>query len=204
MAPVACAIFAITIIISLITFSNQNLYGRLMLHPYSVSRGQYVYTIITSGFIHKDIMHLFFNMMSFYFFAFGLEPLIGHFQFGVLYFLSLILSDMPSVLKHRENYSFYSLGASGAVSAVVFSAILYHPMGQMVILPIPIPINAVIFGILYLVYCSYASKYARDNINHDAHFYGALSGILITIIFHPGVLPDFIQQFSAGVQSWLH
>jgi membrane associated rhomboid family serine protease len=73
-----------------------------MLHPYNVSRGHYVYTIITSGFIHKDIMHLVFNMVSFYFFAFTLEQTIGHWQFGVLYFISLILSDLPSVLKHRD------------------------------------------------------------------------------------------------------
>lgn len=204
LAPVASVIFALTILVSLIAFSNQNLYGKLMLHPYNVSRGHYVYTIITSGFIHKDWMHLFFNMMSFYFFAFQLEPVLGHFQFGVLYMISLILSDMPSVIKHRENYSYYSLGASGAVSAVVFSAILFNPLSTMMIMPIPIEINAVIFGILYLVYCSYASKYSRDNINHDAHFYGALSGLLITILFHPGVVPFFFQQITEKVQSLLH
>lgn len=185
-------------------FSNQNLYGKLMLHPYNVSRGRYIYTIITSGLIHKDWMHLFFNMLSYYFFAFQLEPLLGHWQFAVLYIVSLILSDMPSVLKHKENYSYYSLGASGAVSAVVFSAILYNPLGQMMILPLPIPIPAVLFGILYLVYCSYASKYSRDNVNHDAHLFGALSGLMITIIFHPGILPGFFQQIIEKVQSLAH
>ncbi|SDQ00694.1 Membrane associated serine protease, rhomboid family [Mucilaginibacter sp. OK268] len=203
-APVACVIFVITIITSLMAFSNENLYGKLILHPYNVSRGRYVYTVITSGLIHKDWMHLFFNMLSFYFFAFQLEPLLGHWQFAVLYIASLILSDMPSVMKHRENYNYYSLGASGAVSAVVFSAILYNPLGQMMILPLPIPIPAVIFGILYLVYCSYASKYSRDNINHDAHLYGALSGLMITIIFHPGILPGFFQQITERVQSMMH
>jgi membrane associated rhomboid family serine protease len=203
-APVACVIFVITIITSLMAFSNENLYGKLILHPYNVSRGRYVYTVITSGLIHKDWMHLFFNMLSFYFFAFRLEPDLGHWQFAVLYVASLILSDMPSVMKHRENYNYYSLGASGAVSAVVFSAILYNPLGQMMILPLPIPIPAVIFGVLYLVYCSYASKYSRDNINHDAHFYGALSGLMITIIFHPGILPGFFQQITERVQSMLH
>jgi len=203
-APVACIIFVITIITSLMAFSNENLYGKLILHPYNVSRGRYIYTVITSGLIHKDWMHLFFNMLSFYFFAFQLEPILGHWQFAVLYIASLILSDMPSVLKHRENYNYYSLGASGAVSAVVFSAILYNPLAGMMILPIPISIPAVIFGILYLVYCSYASKYSRDNINHDAHLYGALSGLMITIIFHPGILPGFFQQITERVQSMLH
>jgi membrane associated rhomboid family serine protease len=176
----------------------------MMLHPYSVSRGHYIYTVITSGLIHRDWMHLFFNMLSFYFFAFQLEPVLGHWQFGVLYVVSLILSDMPSVLKHKENYNYYSLGASGAVSAVIFSAILYNPLAQMMILPIPIPIPAVIFGVLYLVYCSYASKYSRDQINHDAHLFGALSGLMITIIFHPGILPGFFQQITERVQSLLH
>jgi membrane associated rhomboid family serine protease len=203
-APIACVIFVITVITSLMAFSNQNLYGKLMLHPYNVSRGKYIYTIITSGLIHKDWMHLFFNMLSFYFFAFRLEPLLGHWQFGVLYLVSLILSDMPSVLKHKENYSYYSLGASGAVSAIVFSAILYNPLDRMMILPLPIPIPAVIFGVLYLVYCSYSSKYSRDNINHDAHLYGALSGLMITIIFHPGILPGFFQQITERVQSLVH
>ncbi len=204
LAPVASIIFVITVIISLIAFSNENLYGKLMLHPYNVSRGRYIYTIITSGFIHKDWMHLFFNMMSYYFFAFQLEPVLGHWQFGVLYVLSLILSDMPSVVKHKENYSYYSLGASGAVSAIIFSAILYNPVATMMILPLPIPIYAVVFGVLYLVYCSYATKYSRDNINHDAHFYGALSGLMITILFHPGILPGFFSQIIEKVQSLIH
>jgi membrane associated rhomboid family serine protease len=204
LAPVASVIFVITIITSLIAFSNQELFGKMMLHPYSVSRGRYVYTVISSGFIHRDWMHLFFNMLSYYFFAFQLEPLLGHWQFTVLYMVSMVLSDMPSVLKHKENYNYYSLGASGAVSAVIFSAILYSPLSEMMILPIPIPIPAVLFGVLYLVYCSFASKYSRDQINHDAHLYGALSGLMITIIFHPGILPGFFQQITERVQSLLH
>jgi membrane associated rhomboid family serine protease len=202
--PVASLIFAITLIVSVTAFYNQSLYGKLMLHPYNVSRGHYVYTIITSGFIHKDIMHLAFNMISFYYFAFALEAQIGHWQFALLYMVSLILSDMPSVLKHRENYSYYSLGASGAISAVVFGAILYYPTARMGIILLPVQIPAYIFGILYLVYCSYASKYSRDNINHDAHLYGALSGLLITILLNPPVLPSFIQQISAAIQSIGH
>jgi membrane associated rhomboid family serine protease len=149
-------------------------------------------------------MHLAFNMISFYYFAFALEAQIGHWQFALLYMVSLILSDMPSVLKHRENYSYYSLGASGAISAVVFGAILYYPTARMGIILLPVQIPAYIFGILYLVYCSYASKYSRDNINHDAHLYGALSGLLITILLNPPVLPSFIQQISAAIQSIGH
>lgn len=201
--PVASIIFVITIIVSLLAFYNQNLYGKLMLHPYNVSRGHYIYTVITSGFIHKDMMHLLFNMLSFYFFAFRLELTMGHWQFALLYMVSLILSDMPSVLKHKDNYSYYSLGASGAVSAVIFGAILYTPLAKMMLLILPIPIPAFIFGILYLVYCSYASKYSRDNINHDAHLFGALSGLMITILLNFSVLPEFIHQITGAVQGLL-
>ncbi|WP_183557187.1 rhomboid family intramembrane serine protease [Mucilaginibacter sp. SP1R1] len=202
--PLASVIFAITLITSLLAFYNQNLYGKMMLHPYTVSRGHQIYTIFTSGLIHKDMMHLMFNMLSYYFFAFRLEQQMGHWQFAVLYIVSLILSDMPSVIKHKENYSYYSLGASGAISAVIFGAILYSPLDRMGILILPILIPAYVFGILYLVYCSYASKYARDNINHDAHLYGALSGLMITILLNPAVLPQFIQQISGAIQSLLH
>src|SRR4051794_38062205 len=107
-APVASVIFALTIGASLLAFNNEDLYGKLMLHPYSVYRKKNVFTLLTSGFIHKDWMHLFFNMLSYYFFAFILETRIGHWQFGVLYIASLILSDLPSVVKHKDSYWYHS------------------------------------------------------------------------------------------------
>ena len=205
MAPVACVIFVITIVVSLIAFSSDKIFDNLILHPYNVYRGKYVYTIFTSGFIHADYMHLFFNMLSFYFFAFNLEPQLGHWQFGLLYALSLILSDLPSVAKHKDDYTYRSLGASGAVSAVVFSAILFQPLAGMGFVFLPgVDIPAVVFGVLYLIYCSYASKRGLGNVNHDAHLFGALSGVAITIIVHHGVLPEFIHTISEKVQSWTH
>lgn len=204
LAPVASFIFVITILSSLIAFSNENLYGKMMLHPYSVSRGKYLYTLLTSGLIHKDWMHLFFNMLSYYFFAFQLEGYIGHWQFGLLYVVSLILSDLPSVAKHKEDFWYHSLGASGAISAVIFSFIMFSPMSMMMIMPLPIPIPAIIFGILYLIYCSYASKYSHDAINHDAHLFGALSGIMITIILIPKIVPYFLHEITVAIQSHLH
>jgi membrane associated rhomboid family serine protease len=204
LAPVASFIFAITIACSLLAFSNESLYGKMMLHPYSVYRKTNVYTLITSGLIHKDWMHLIFNMISYFFFAFQLEQYIGHWQFGLLYIASLILSDLPSVAKHKNDFWYNSLGASGAVSAVIFSYILFNPMQGMYIIPFPFPIKAIIFGILYLVYCSYASKYSRDNINHEAHLYGALCGLFITIILDPKIVPIFLHQITGGVQSYLH
>lgn len=203
-APVASFIFAITIATSLWAFYNDTLYHNLILHPASVSKGRRVYTVITSGMIHNDWMHLFFNMLSYYFFAFQLEPVLGHWQFGLLYVLSLILSDLPTVYKHRNDDWYYSLGASGAVSAIIFSAIMYSPLSTMSLIILPIPVYSIVFGILYLIYCNYASRNARDNVNHDAHMFGALSGALITIALHPYVVHDFIAQISDKVQSWIH
>ncbi len=194
-APVASIIFVLTLATSLWAFSNENIYGEFILNPYNVSRGHKVYTVITSGLIHKDWNHLFFNMLSYYFFAFQLEAVLGHWQFGLLYVLSLILSDLPSIQKHKEDIWYNSLGASGAISAVIFSFIMFSPTSQMGIMFIPIPIPAWIFGILYLVYCHFASKHARDNVNHDAHFYGAVSGVIITFALHHNIINEFIQQF---------
>lgn len=194
-APVASIIFLLTLATSLWAFSNENIYGNFILNPYNVSRGHKVYTIITSGLIHKDWSHLFFNMFSYYFFAFQLEVYLGHWQFGVLYMISLILSDLPTIQKHRDDIWYNSLGASGAISAVIFSFILFQPLAGMRLMFIPIDIPAWIFGILYLVYCHFASKHARDNINHDAHFFGAISGVIITVALNHNVLNEFFAKF---------
>lgn len=197
-APVASVIFVFTIITSLYAFYDHSLYGKFMLHPYSVSKGQNVYTLITSGLVHADWMHLFFNMFTFYAFAFTLESLMGSWQFGLLYFLGLVLSDLPTVIKHKDHFNYNSLGASGAISAVLFSYILFNPMSKIYIMFIPIGIPAVVFGILYLIYCAYASRNSRDHINHDAHFFGALTGLIFTIIFVPGILQNFITMLTGG------
>ncbi|MBC7745789.1 MAG: rhomboid family intramembrane serine protease [Flavobacterium sp.] len=203
--PVASIIFIFTVITSIYAFSNPTVYGKFMLHPYSISRGERLYSLITSGLIHKDWMHLIFNMISYFFFAFQLEKTFvslstwGHLQFAVLYLVSIVLSDITSIIKHKDHFWFNSLGASGAVCAVVFSYILFYPLNLMIIFPIPIPIWAVVYGFLFLGYCWYAARDSRDAINHDAHFYGALTGILITIIFHPDVAGYFIRQLSGAV-----
>ena len=214
LAPVASFIFAFTLATSIWAFYNDNIYENLILNPYSVSRGRRVFTLISSGFIHADVMHLAFNMLSYFFFAFQLEhgnknlnfAGIGHWQFGVLYFGSLILSDLPSVYKHRNDSWYNSLGASGAISAVIFSFIMFNPItGRLGLMFLPgIDMPAVIFGALYLVYCNYMSKRAQDNINHDAHFFGALSGVLITIILFPHSVHDFFGQITVWVQSFSH
>ena len=196
--PVASIIFLFTIITSIYAFNDPNIYGKFMLHPYSISKGKKLFTFITSGLIHADWMHLFFNMFTFFAFAFQLEKLLGHWQFGLLYFVSMILADITSVTKHKDHFWYHSLGASGAVSGVLFSFILFFPLSKIMIFPIPFGIYAIVFGVLYLVYCYYMSKQSKDNINHDAHFFGALTGIILTLILEPGIIPHFIQQLGIG------
>jgi len=198
--PVASLIFVFTIVTSIYAFSNPQLFGRYMLHPYSVYRHQRMYTVLTSGLIHRDWGHLLFNMLTFFFFGFSLESILagvsawGHLQFAGIYLMGLILSDIPTIYKQRENTLYYSLGASGAICAVLFSFILFQPKAMLGVFMI-IPMPAWVFGILFLVYCAWAAKQARDSINHDAHFYGALVGVVLTLIFHPWVFSHFLAHF---------
>lgn len=196
--PVASIIFLLTVITSIYAFNNANIYGKLMLHPYSVAKRQNIYQIITSGLIHKDWPHLIFNMLTYYFFAFNLERIIGHWQFGLVYIGCLVLCDIPSINKHKNDFMYHSLGASGAVCGVLFSYILFFPFTKLIIFPIPIPIPAVLYGGLFLLYSSYLAKKQNDNINHDAHFYGALSGIIITAILVPNSLVSFFDALRGN------
>jgi membrane associated rhomboid family serine protease len=113
-----------------------------------------------------------------------------------LYIVSLALSDLPTIIKHKNDYWYHSLGASGAVCAVVFSYILFQPMSKMIIFPLPIPIPALIYGVLFLVYSAYSARQSKGSINHDAHFYGALTGLMITIILYPAVVPHFFKELG--------
>lgn len=193
-APVASIIFVFTLITSIYAFNDNQLFGKFMLHPYSIAKGNKLYTFITSGLIHADWMHLFFNMFTFFFFAFPLETMIGHWQFALLYIVSLILSDIPTAIRHKNDYRYSSLGASGAISGVLFSYILFKPLSLIGVMFIPMP--AIVFGVLYLAYCMYMSKNSRDSINHDAHFFGALTGLILTVILVPGIIGHFVEQLS--------
>ena len=195
--PVASIIFIFTLVTSIYAFNDASLYGKFMLHPYSVYRRQNVYTLITSGLVHGSWMHLAFNMFTFYFFAFTLELQVGSLTFGLIYFIGLVLSDIPSVVKHKNDYNYHSLGASGAISAVIFSYILFFPLNPLYIFLLPIPIWSALFGVLYLVYSYYMSKNSRDNINHDAHLFGAITGIIVTILLVPGIIPHFVATLAA-------
>lgn len=200
--PVASVIFALTIATSVYAFSNPHILSKMMLHPYSIQRDkQKWYTIFTSGIVHADWGHLIFNMITFYYFGFALESFfvqvsgdMGHFYFALLYIVSLVLSDIPTIIQQKNNPGYASLGASGAISAVLFSYILFQPKTMLGIFMI-IPVPAYLFAVLYIAYSIWASKKSNDRINHDAHLFGALSGVVITLILYPWIFRHFIDQF---------
>lgn len=188
----ATVIFAVTLGVSLLgLYRIPQLIGRLVLRPYLVARGKHVETLVTSGFVHGDMGHLLFNMVTFYFFAFPMERFLGTGPFLLLYFLGLVLSSACSIVSQRNNPAYATLGASGAISAVLFAYIIYFPMSELIIFPIPIPIPAFLFAIGYVAYSMWASKNSRDNINHDAHLCGAVTGIGFVVVTDPGALGSF-------------
>jgi membrane associated rhomboid family serine protease len=184
-SPVSATIGIITIVISLLCFKRPELTQKLLFSPYDCWHNHHWYRLLTSGFIHNDFAHLFFNMLTFYFFAFDLERIIGSTSFFILYIGSLLLSHIPTFRKHRNDYYYRSLGASGAISGVIFGMILLIPSSTLMIMPIPFPIPAAVCGVLYLIWCRFASRLSRDNINHDAHFAGSIVGIIITFLMFP-------------------
>ncbi|RYD73010.1 MAG: rhomboid family intramembrane serine protease [Sphingobacteriales bacterium] len=172
-----------------------------MLNPFNFVHEKRYQTVITSGFIHGDWAHLFMNMLTFYFFAFPLEEYMvalsgqmGHFIFLFIYLASMVLADISSIIKHKNDPGYNSLGASGAIAAVMFAFILFEPTSTLMMMFFPIPIPAPIFAVLYMVYSIYSGKANRDNVNHEAHLYGALAGLILTIAFFPGIVPYFFEQ----------
>ena len=183
----ALLIFVATIVASLVgLFINLPVIERSVFRPYDFRRGKGAATPITSGFVHADLSHLIFNMLTFYFFAFPLERQIGPLRFLLLYFLALIVSDVGTYLKHRNDPQYASLGASGAISAVLFAAIVYFPWMELFIIPIPLPIPAPLFAVAYVGYSWWSARLARGRINHDAHLGGALFGLLFVLVTDPG------------------
>ncbi len=195
-------IIMVTTGISLYTMQKPRIQNGLMMNPYQIaSHGQY-YRLISSGFIHRDHMHLILNMFSFYFFGTQLEYIfkeifsgLGGIHFIAIYMLGIVVSDIPTVLKHRKNSHYNSLGASGAVSAVVFACILFLPLRDICIYGV-LCFPGVVLGLAYLVYSFYSSKKSKDGINHDAHLYGALFGVAYCLVFYPDSLRIFLEQMG--------
>jgi membrane associated rhomboid family serine protease len=193
-------IIIITGLISFVGFRNEKLIDELIFWPPAITKKFQYYRFITCGLIHADYMHLIFNMLTLYFFGTIME---AHYQgvlglqrwyYLALYIGALIVSNIPTYLKHRNDYNYRSLGASGAVSAVLFAFILLSPWERIYVIVFPIP--AIIYGGLFLFYSAYMSKKGGDNVNHDAHFYGALFGILFTIAVRPDVADIFLNELK--------
>lgn len=196
-------LMGITIVVSLYAFNKPKVLGALILNPYAVSQRRQYYRFVTSGFIHNDHMHLIFNMFSFYFFGTAVESVLkqlsgkewGGVLFIALYILAIVASDIPSYLKHRNNPRYNSLGASGGVAAVIFAFILFLPLENIYIYA-ALPVPGFILGTLYVIFSWYQGRKANDNINHDAHLYGALFGFVFCAIIYPRSLPYFVEQIS--------
>lgn len=197
-------IIAATVAASFYAWNNQDVYQKWMMNPYLVSnKGEY-FRFLTSGFIHADQAHLFINMLSFYFFGRNLELFLSY-NFGAtgmwyylgFYLFSIVVSEIPTFLKHRNDHRYNSLGASGAVAAVIFAYIIIGPT-EYIYLFFIIKVPAFIFGFLYLFYSFTAAQKQSDHINHDAHFYGAAFGILFIILIEPELINNFFYQ----IKNW--
>lgn len=181
----APTILVLTVAISLLgMFQVPDIINKFLFRPYFFLRQRQYDTMIMSGFIHADMNHLLFNMITFYFFAFPMERYLGTGRFVLLYFFGLVISHTCTWWKERNNPGYASLGASGAISAVLFAYIVYFPT-SMLYLFFALPIPAIVFAVAYVWYSMWASKNARDNINHDAHLCGALSGIAFVAATDP-------------------
>lgn len=196
-------IVAVTVIISIMAFGNEELKMKTILAPNLMQHNNEWHRMLTSGFLHADWMHLLVNMYVLWIFG---GPLLEEFYIKLfdgsgrliylgMYLSAIVIANVPSMLKHKDDPRYLSLGASGAVSAVVFGSILFYP-DLTLYLFFAIPMPAVLFGALYLVYSFYMSKRGGDNINHDAHFVGAVYGFFFPVIFHPHLLLGFFEQIK--------
>ena len=178
---VTIIIIAANVIISYKGFSDFGFFEKYKFHVGSIRRGEQ-FRLFSSGFLHADTAHLFFNMFSLYFFANVVIGYLGTVSFLIIYLGSLLLGSLLSLYFHKNEYHYSAVGASGAVMGIIYSAILLQPGMSLMFFLIPIPIPAYIFGIGYLLYSIYGMKTRMGNIGHDAHFGGAVGGYVITLV----------------------
>jgi membrane associated rhomboid family serine protease len=195
----------VTSIISVFCFSNRAWLEKLQFNPYRVYHKKEYYRLITHGFVHADWVHLIINMLVLYSFGSALELYLGELRnseilnyspavyYVILYFSALVISSLTTLKKYKDEYHYNAVGASGAVSTVLFACIFFNPWHKLLFWAI-IPVPGILFGVLYLWYSQYMGKRNNDNINHDAHFLGALYGLTFPILLEPRLFYGFIQQ----------
>ena len=197
-------LIVITSIISILAFNRRELFDKLQLNPYAVWHKKEWYRIISHGFLHADWVHLFINMFVLFSFGSSVENIFKQLategiikspvlSYVLLYFVSMIFATLTTIKKQKDNYWYNSVGASGAVSAIVFASIFFQPLAKLYFYAV-IPIPGIVFGVLYLGYSHYMSRRGGDNINHDAHFIGAVFGFLFPIILEPKLIYIFLGQ----------
>lgn len=193
-------IIIITALLSILSFNDRNLFDKLKFNAFDIKHNKQGWRFFTYAFVHADWIHLFVNMYVLYSFGTIVLQIFGyHFgpqatiYFLMLYIGGLLFSNLFDYGKHKDNAFYSAVGASGAVSAVVFASILVYPQGTIYFFFIPFPIPSVVFGILYLVYSAYMSKKGKSNIGHSAHFWGAIFGIVLTIALKPVFATKFFE-----------
>jgi membrane associated rhomboid family serine protease len=195
---ITLVLIVVTGLVSWMAFNNPKLLERLILWPPAIDRRKQYDRLVTHGFIHADFGHLLFNMITLYFFGSQIErlflPYIGWIGFVLFYLSAIVVAILPTYLRHRHDAQYRSLGASGAVSAVLFAFILVDPWSKIYIFLIPIGIPAVLFGALYIGYSIWMDKRGSDNVNHSAHLWGAGYGVLFTLVMEPRVAAVFVNR----------
>jgi len=182
-------IIGANILVSLKGFNDFSFFEKYKFNIGGIRRGEQI-RMLSSGFLHVDEMHLFFNMFTLYFFANPVIAHLGTFNFVLVFFASLIFGNLLSFYFHKEEYHYSAVGASGAVTGILYAAILLNPGMKLYMFFVPIPIPAYLFGIGYLLYSIYGMKRRVGNIGHDAHFGGAIGGYIITLILAPWLFTE--------------
>jgi membrane associated rhomboid family serine protease len=196
-SPVTFYLIAANVLVSLAALYVYPLLFEVgYLKPYRTVRKKTWHELLTSGFLHANLGHLFVNMFTLYFFGPLMERVLGSGYFLGLYITGLIVAGIPSVIKFRNDPNYATLGASGAVGSVLFAFIFLFPLEHLYLMFIPVPIPAIVFAILYLIYSMYASKQERGKINHEAHVAGALWGIIYLVIFVPNTIDHILTVFG--------
>ena len=198
--PITLVLIAINCILSFMCFSNNDLLNKLIFHPPAVAQQRQWYRFLTSGFIHKDGNHLLLNMITLFFFGMVLEPGfttlgLGPVLYAVFYLSAIIVSEIPTYIKKRNDENYYSLGASGAVSAVVFAIVLFAPW-ELIYLKFFIPIPFILYAVGYIIYSFYMDRKGTDHVGHSAHLWGALYGIVFMLIAYPDSLKIFMDKIT--------